>query len=436
MSVQGLGSGGSAGFGAVLGRVADGFHWADQMDALYGKGDSLFQKAAFTSADAGINNRAFGQVLWQQANVKTPLVGMLPDMVGENAPGQLNDPRSVSFRAAFNPPSKRAPEEAGVWGDSKKFDTREVNLDPRHSTMRFESSLIQQLLADIQDGVPFENLTQIGEDYFQRSLEVDGIARPVESSDSTNGGTGTQYENSTSITSLDRVIASADEEANADDPSGVAFADGDLDVYDIDRSATGDGGRNEANWSDAVVDHNSANGDRQLTDTLVNGVIQGIEDNGGSRENLVIFTGHDTARVLSELRESQMRFSDMVNAASEAVGRGSGEGTETRMGAPVNTQISSWDSIPIVAGPNCPSDSLSRIYFLDMTTMNDPVTGENVPKLGIETYIPMTVETAGLGQPTNTLATGELKDEVGVLTTHQVRVNRPNHQGKLRDLSE
>ena len=304
MSVQGLGSGGAAGFGSVLGRVADGFHWADQMDALYGKADSLFQKAAFTSADAGINNRAFGQVLWQQANVKTPLWGMLPDMVGENAPSSLNDPRPVSYRVAFNPPSKNAPSEAGTWGSSVKFDTREVNLDPRHSTMKFESSLIQQLLADIQDGVPFENLTQIGEDYFQRSLEVDGIARPVESSDSTNGGTGTQYSDATTITTIDRVIASADEEANADSASGVAFADGDLDVYDIDRSDTVDGGRNEANWADSVVDHNSANGDRQLTDTLINGVIQSIEDNGGSRENLVIFTGHDTGRVMSELRES------------------------------------------------------------------------------------------------------------------------------------
>ncbi|UTF55990.1 hypothetical protein [Natronosalvus rutilus] len=434
MSVEAFNSG-LAKYAHAVGRVASGFHWADNMDGLYGKSDSLYQKAAFTSGTDGINNRAYGQVLWQQANVKTPLWGMLPKVPSDQPVTSISDPRAQTFRAVFNPPSMNSPDEGDAWPDPVDFSTREVAADPHHSQILFEATLLQQLQAEIQDGVPFENLTQIGEEYFQRSIEVDGLARAVESSDDANGGNGVQYADDTTLTALDRVIASADEEANAQDANGVNFADGDLDVYTIDRSATGAGGANEANWADAVVDHNAGNGDRQLTKDLINGVIQSMIQNGVDRDNIVIFTGVDTAGVMSELRDSQFRADALAAAAAAAVARGTDE-AETRPGVNFNSQISHWDDVPVVQGPNVPSDSLSRIYFLDMSTMQDPVTGQNVPKLGMEVYLPMVTETAGLGQATNTLAINKLADQVGLLTTQEPVCRRFNHQGKLRDLSE
>lgn len=418
--------------GALTGRVANGFDWVSAMDSQYESEDSLWSKATFTSGDAGRNQRVFGEVMWQQANVKTPLFGMLPKMTADSAPSDIANPRPLTYRAVFNPPTFDAVGEAGAWQTPVDFDTREVEIDPRHSTMRFEGSILQQVLADLQDGVPLDNITQVGEEYFQRSLEADGIARAVSS---TNGGGGTQYANSDKITTLDRVVASADEEANADDTGGNLYADGDLDIYNIDRSSTGGGGDNEANWADAVVDHNSAGGDRQLTKDLVMSVVETLEDNGTDRSNLTIFTGHDTARVLSELTESSFRADAMVDAMAEAVGRGSDD-AETRLGVGHQTQLNSFEGMPIVSGPFVPSDSLSRMYILDMTEMQDPVTGQNIPKLGVETYIPMTVETAGLGQETNTLALGNLVEQQGLLTTHQIRCNRFNHQAKIRDLAE
>jgi len=417
---------------ALQGRVAGGFDWVSAMDSQYESDDSLWSKATFTSGDAGRNQRVFGEVMWQQANVKTPLFGMLPKMTADSAPSDIANPRPLTYRAVFNPPTFDSVGEAGAWQTPVDFDTREVEIDPRHSTMRFEGSILQQVLADLQDGVPLENITQVGEEYFQRSLEADGIARAVSS---TNGGGGTQYSNSDKITTLDRVVASADEEANADDTGGNTYAAGDLDIYNITRSDTAGGGDNEANWADAVVDHNSAGGDRQLTKDLVMSVVETLEDNGTDRSNLTIFTGHDTARVLSELTESTFRADAMVDAMQEAVGRGSDD-ADTRLGRGYATQLNRFEDMPIVSGPFVPSDSLSRIYILDMTEMQDPVTGQNIPKLGVETYIPMTVETAGLGQETNTLALGNLVEQQGLLTTHQIRCNRFNHQAKIRDLSE
>jgi len=428
-------SAGLAKYSHAVSRVASGFHWADNMEGMYGGNDSLYQKASFTSDTAGINNRAYGQVLWQQANVKTPLFGMVPKIPSDEPVTSLSDPRAQTFRAAFSPPSMSSPAEESGWGDPVDFSTREVDADPHHSQILFQASVLQKLQSEIQDGVPFENLTQIGEDYFQRSIEADGLARAVESSDGANGGNGVQYADDTVVTSLDRVIASSDEEANADDFNGVEYADGDLDIYNIDRSDTGANGSNEAGWSDSVVDHNSGGGDRQLTKDLVNGTIQSLLQNGADRGDLVLYTGIDTAGVLSELRESQFRADALAAATAAAVARGTDE-AETRVGHDFNAQISHWDGIPVVQGPNVPSDSLSRTYLLDMSTMTDPVTGANVPKFGIEVYIPMVAETSGLGQATNTLATDQLADQVGMLTTHEPVCRRFNHQGKIRDLAE
>jgi hypothetical protein len=145
---------GPAAYGHAMGRVASGFNWADAMDGMFGK-SGLMEKATFTSGDVNRNQTVFGQVLWQQSNVATPLYGLLPKIPADNAPSNINDPRPVSFRAVFNPPSMNSPSEGGTWGTPVTFDTREVAAQPKHSTIRFENTLLQELYAEIQDGVPF-----------------------------------------------------------------------------------------------------------------------------------------------------------------------------------------------------------------------------------------------------------------------------------------
>jgi hypothetical protein len=59
-----------------------------------------------------------------------------------------------------------------------------------------------------------------------------------------------------------------------------------------------------------------------------------------------------------------------------------------------------------------------------------------MPKLGVEVYVPMFTEVAGLGESTNTLALGSLNNQVGLGITHEVKCIRFNHQAKVRDLAE
>lgn len=394
-----------------------GFDYKSVMQRLFADGGTIGQKAAFTSSDAGRSNDVFGAVLWNQVNVATPTYGLLPKIDATGAgPQDIDSPRPQTFRVAFSPPSMSTPAEGGSWGTSVTFSSQQVKATPHHSQLKFEATIIQQIESRLQDDVPIDQIESLMDAYWQEEFEVSGIARAVAS--------GTSYSTDDAIVPLDRVVSSAAEENNADDTAGTLFTDGDMDVYDITRDTD--------SWADAVVDHNSAGGDRQLTADLVDSTIETLQTNGSNYEDLVIVTGADTGRVLSELRESQVRYEGNTALSTESV-----EGQDTRPGMASNKRFRDWDGIPIVEDHNAPSDSLSRIFILDIGPMENPDDpGTTVPKIGVETYFGPIVERAGPGQQTNTLATNNLADEVGFLMTHEVVCRRFSHQAKIRDLSE
>jgi hypothetical protein len=282
-----------------------------------------------------------------------------------------------------------------------------------------ESTVLQEINAQVQDGLGLDELDILSEDYLERSIERDNLTAAVDSG-------GTTYANENNITSIDRVIASADEEANAQDTTDTGLTDGDLDVYDIDRSAAG-------SWADAYVDHNDTSGDRQLTASLFDDFLDAYIQNGTARrENVAIFTGYDTARVLGDLKADDVYAEVGATAGSrESVG----DSGESRLGQNVNTRISTWDGIPIVPVESMPSDTLSRAYVMDFS--DKIVNGTNYgPKIGVENYMAPYVERSGQGEAQGFLATGEFKNKVLYLMYHEVVCRDFGAMGKLRDLSE
>jgi len=392
-----------------------GFDYKSAMAKFFADGGTnVEQKAAFSSGDTGRSNDVFGAVLWNQVNTSAPAYGLLPkiDATGQG-PGSIDDPRPQTFRVAYSPPSMSTPAEGGSYGSSVTFSSQQVKATPHHSQLKFEATIIQQIESRLQDDVPLDQIESLMDEYWREEYEVSGIMRDLD-------GIGSTYSNDDAIVSLDRVVSSGDEESNVS-----AISAGEADVYDkIDRSAD--------SWGDAVVEHNSGT-DRQLTADLVNSTVESLVNNGASYEDLVIVTGSDTGRVLSELRESQVRYDGNSALDTETV-----NGQETRGGAASNKRFRDWDGIPIVEDHNCVSDTLSRIYMLDIGTMQNPDDSGpgSIPKIGVETYFGPIVERAGPGRETNTLATDNLADEVGFLHTHEVVCRRPSHQAKVRDLKE
>lgn len=392
-----------------------GFDYKSALPKFFG---GVGQKAAFTSDDAGRSNDVFGAVLWNQVNTATPIYGMLPkiDATG-SGPQDIDDPRPQTFRVSYNPPSMDTPAEGGSWGTSVTFDSQQVKADPHHSQLKFEATIMQQIEARLQDDTPLDQIEGLMDEYWREEFEVSGILRAV--ADATPS-----YANDDTITTLDRVVASSDEESNSSNADGSAYSDGDLDVYDIDRSAD--------TWADSVVDHNSGTL-RQLTADVMDSTIERLVNNGADYESLAIATGTDTGRILSELKESQVRYD-----GNTALSTGDVNGSETRQGATGNKRFRDWDGIPIVEDHNMISDSLSRIFVLDLGVMQNPDDSgpSDIPKIGVETYFGPIVERAGPGQQTNTLATDNLADEVGFLVTHEPVARRPGHLAKVTHLEE
>jgi len=397
--------------------------------------DALSQEATFGTSTTDISSKVAGLVLYNNVNMNNPAMSVLPevDRTGEESVNFDTDTPATTFRAIFNPPSISGVAGGGSLPTAVTWDTRKVTADIQISAMAIETDFIIDIENRLgHDTVSMEELMEVAPDFAMRSVERDALMRAVNASGGTAGDTPA-YGNDDLLLTLDRAISSQGEETNADDPNNDSYSNGDLDVYDITRQNTADGESNESNWADAQVDHNSGT-DRQLTGDLVNTWLDNLVDNSSAEyENLVLLTGRDSARVMSDLRESQFRG----DALSDASRSPAGDDAETRLGHNFTARISHWDDIPIVVAPTVPSDSLSRVFALDPTP--GQVTDENgnpLPKIAIENYRTPDTWRAGPDQQVNPIATGEIKAEAAFAMYHELVVRDFGSQGKLRDLKE
>lgn len=414
-------------FGHVPNRLYGGnFSYAHAMDSMW---DSLSTKGTFgrdgtnTAQTTGALNDVFGAVLYNQVNMDNPFFGVLPKIDETGTVNSVRENQAITFRAAINDgsnlPSVGDVQEGASLPSAEHFTTKEVVAEPKRSVLVMDESVLFNIEARLQDGVGFEELIALGESFMERSVETDGLARHLDS-------VGENYTDDNNISPLSRVISSNAEQSNVAD-----VAADEVDIYDIDRSATGGGGANENNWADSQVDHSSGT-PRQLTRDLMNNQISNqIKNSSARKENLVILTGHDSARVLSDLRDSQFRADALRAATREDV-----EDTESRLGLNFKTQISHWDGIPIVVSPNAPGDNLEQIFILDPTPAQVQEGAEPKPKIAIEEYLSPYTEQAGLNQQQGILSVGELKNKALFLMYHEVVCRDFGAQGKIRDIQE
>ena len=384
------------------------------LDAAAQAMDAIEQEASYDSTNAALLNDLFGAALYVQSNLESDFFGALPkmDMTGANT--AANQPLPLTFRAAYGPPALQTHAEGGSIPSGRTYSTEEVSADIKRSIAVVEQSDLQQLRAELLDGVPLDELTRVDELYQDLAIDRDAVAAGVAAN---NSG----YVSRDKITELDRVIASGDEEANADDVNATAFSDGDLDVYDIDRS-------NES-WADAFVDYNGTV--RQLTEDLMDSFLSGLFDFGSlDRENAVILTGRDTADVLNDLSdEDNVRFVyDPADGDRESV-----NDADTIHGVPGTTRRRHYDQIPIVDNQHAPAHGpLSSIYVIPTDTMS--INGTTVPRLGVEEYAQPYVETAGRGEEQGFLSIGEFSNQVLYKMDHEIVARDFSSLGKLRDL--
>lgn len=377
---------------------------------------AIEQEASYSTGDGTLVNDVFGAALYVQTNLESQLFGVMPkiDRSTETIPEQ---PLPLTFRAAHSPPPLQTHSEGGAVPDGRTYETEEVSAEIKRSDAVVEQSDLQQLRAELLNGVAFDELTRVDELYQDLAIAREGLGEVIESGDPA-------YSSRDKLTPLDRVIASSDEAANANDPNGNPYNGDEFDVYDIDRQAE--------TWADAFVDFNAAGG-RQLTEDLMDSFLTDLFDFGDlERENAVIVTGRRTADVLQDLDDNVARFSFDPSAG----GREAFNDADTIPGVGGTTRRREYKGAPIVNSQHVPSHQgdLASIYVLPMDEIS--IGGESVPRIGIEEYAAPYTEMAGRGETQGFLSTGEYKNQMLYKMDHEVVARDFSSTGKLRDISE
>lgn len=376
--------------------------------------DGLLQRAQYdTSTEAHIND-IFTATLYAQYNAEHEWIDALTQVDRFNA--SLEGPVTAkAFRAATNPVDLQTHSEGGQISDGQTMGVETVSFDPKRSETVIEVSDLQEIRSMIEDAVGFEEFWELQQEQLDLAIDREGIANAVYQGDSA-------YEDTDEITSLDRVIASSDEESNANDPDGNAYDAGDLDYGSVTRA--------EDDWADSYIDY-SATETQQLTNDLVTSFLNGMNEfaDVDVYNDTAILTGHDTAGVLSELaaeRNNVRNQAAMAEYTRENVGEG-----QTIRGLSGPARYRDYDGIPIVGNQHAiKHGDISSIFVVP----TDTIRGQ--PRLAIEQFAEPYTETAGRGQTQGYLATGNYREEALMLQHHEV-VNRDfASAGLLRDLAE
>ena len=387
--------------------------------------EGLLQRAQYdTTTEAHVND-IFTATLYAQYNTEHEWYSSLTQVDRFNA--SLEGPVTAkAFRAATDPVDLQTHSEGGDVPDGETMPVEDVAFDPKRSETVVEVSDLQEIRASIEDAVGFEEFWELQQEQLDLAIDRDGIADAVFAGDD-------HYDDTDYITSLDRVIASSDEEENATDPNDEEYEDGDFDYGTIDRS--------EDDWADSYVDYGGeagtdtagedAGGVKDLNEDLLNKFLNGFNEFADVNvySDTAILTGHDTARIISDIaadRNEVRNQAAMADFQRENVGDG-----QTIRGLSGTARYRNYDGIPVVANQNAiKHGDISSIYVVP----TDTIRGQ--PRLGVEQFAEPYVETAGRGQTQGYLATGRYREEALMMMHHEV-VNRDfSSTALLRDLEE
>ncbi|PHQ46350.1 hypothetical protein DJ68_07795 [Halorubrum sp. C3] len=376
--------------------------------------DGLLQRAQYDSTTEAHVNAIFTATLYAQYNQEHEWYNALTQVDRFNA--SLEGPVTAkAYRAATDPVDLQTHTEGGPIPDGQTMGVEEVEFDPKRSDTVIEVSDLQEIYAAIEDAVGFEEFWQTQKEQLDLAIDRDGLAKAVMAGDS-------QYDATDDLTSLDRVIASSDEEAQAQDPNGTAYNDGDLDYGNVDRS--------NDDWADSYVDFDAASV-RQLNNDLFSGFLNSMNEfaDVDVYSDTAILTGHDTAGVLSELAADRNHVRN--NAAMADYRREEVGDAETIRGLSGAARFRDYDGIPIIGNQHAiKHGDISSIFIVP----TDTIRGQ--PRLAIEQFKEPYVETAGRGQSQGYFATGNYRDQALMKLDHEA-VNRDfSSCGLLRDIGQ
>ena len=219
---------------------------------------------------------------------------------------------------------------------------------------------------------------------------------------------------------LDRIISA---DAEEDDLGGTynhaydPFVDGGG-TYDRDSGTTHD---SVVVHGDGTLCYQTGNPlfttDATLTLDAIDTLYSNCRKNGLRTENAFWLTGWDTYMRWKNLIDPKQRFVDPVNVQFSV------NGAQTEVGAKGGFTTSSYYNIPIIIDQNCPTDTISKIFLIDQSSVFLRIA---TPTILVDSEFPLIA--------TRTTQKKLLEYESFYLTEGELACTRFNTSGKLSAL--
>ena len=306
----------------------------------YSGSELLKADAPMLSTTAGTYQAIYGRKVWSQLNQEFNAFSILP-----KKPWDRSGWRVVTSKPSTSVGGGIA--ENGTLPDTTKPVFQNVAAKPKTIAHTFDMSEVAIFLNDKDDGLG---------DIRSVLKEEMGKHHAEHINQMLLGDVDTPAGND--IESLDRVTAAYHDDTTDATTTGMnaghdsLSAEGDLDIYSIDRSANA--------WASAEMSNNvvgDAATNRVLSLDHLDEMFQKLWIRGGNPK--VILTGYNTLMRIQQLLQSQQRFMEEKRVVPTY------NGVKGVPGVEAGFIVATYNGVPIIPSKDVISDGIGRMYVLD-----------------------------------------------------------------------
>lgn len=300
------------------------------MGYSYSGSELLKADSPMLSTTAGTYQAIYGRKVWSQLNQEFNAFSILPKRPWDRSGWRVitEKPNSGNVHGGI--------AENAILPDTVKPTFQHIAAKPKTIAHTFDMSETAIFLADRDDGLG-DIRAVLKEEMGKHHAEMVNKMLLADTDDLA----------ANNFESLDRITASHTAMGGG---STHVNADGDLDIYSIDRSGN--------SWSDAEVNCDSNGTDRTLSLDQLDTLFQQVWERGGNPK--VMLTGYDTLMRLQQLLQSQQRFMEEKRVTPTY------NGVKGVPGMEAGFIVATYNGVPIIPTKDMDDDgNLSKIYYLD-----------------------------------------------------------------------
>lgn len=328
----------------------------DHYDFLKGDTPLLVDTANFSRIRFSV---VYGKMAWDWVNREHNVFSLLPKRPWERSGERIltGDPATDVFQGVA---------ETGALPDAQVPNYATHGTQFKQCIARFQVSRKMRKSAALGDDVlTVEELRR-----WAAGGNVLGIEKAICENAEATIAAGTTTENYTgkdTFEGLDRIISCSEEEDDLDTNHGTSY----YDPWQQYAETAWD--RDSGTTYDAIVVHGdgtyvtgsrSAFGtDATLTMEAVDVLLRETEKAGANPATQILVTGYDTYYRIKQLIETKQRFMDSVRVMKTV------NGVNTVAGVEAGFPVASYEGRPIFKAANMPSDTISRIFCLDLASV-------------------------------------------------------------------